>query len=179
MLEIERKFIVPLAFHSSFLDLEMSPEHTIMTQMYLGKGPGAVRIRLEQSQRHRSCYLTIKGEPNDGGLSRPELEVSYPIEFAIRILENLKPPLVDKIRYTVHNNKNKWVVDMITINSDGEIKHLLVAEFEHTDLDTVKNVLLPEWVGTEVTGDSRFSMFNLVTEGQLKAAWNAAYPSST
>lgn len=189
--EIERKFIVPLKYHEQFLSLPSGINQKEMTQAYLSSEKGkTVRLRLERRaygtnpngsiKWYEDCFLTIKGQSDDGGMTRSEWEEKFPFETAKDIIKTLNPPRLEKIRNVVLSGENIWDVDILKVcETPGRppnlFDYLIVAEYESHDPERVKNVALPNWIGREVTGDHRFSMSNLVTEDQRYLAWSLAY----
>ena len=189
--EVERKFIVPLEHHALFLGLPPGMNQRDMTQTYLSSEKGkTVRLRIERTAHFpkfegplrwdEQCWITIKGPSPDGGLTRSEWEAKFPVQSAEEIITTLNPPRLHKTRNYVKNGEDVWEVDVLKVNTVAGRppmmwKYLVVAEFEHRDPEKVKGVALPPWVGKEVTGDSQFSMVNLVTEAQRDLAWRAAY----
>jgi adenylate cyclase len=165
MIEIERKFLVKRDFQSLFTTPTKSSIH--MTQAYLGK----VRIRIEKHAGTKTANITIKGPSQDGGLSRPEWEIPMLSEVAEEIILSLDPPKLQKFRTPVCDGEDEWVVDVLEVGPSDPPRFLVVAEFEHEDKSRVENLFIPFWVGTEVTGDPRFSMANLATEAQREEAW--------
>ena len=183
-LEIERKFIVPIERHDLFLGLKPGVNQQDITQAYLSSERGkTVRLRVERSEVYPPrCWVTIKGESHDGGMTRSEWEAKFPVQSAEEIIAALNPPRLQKTRNFVQHGDDVWVVDVLKVNTVADRppmiwKHLVVAEFEHRDHEKVKNVVLPPWVGKEVTGDHRFAMSNLVVWADRDAAWTAAYRS--
>lgn len=189
--EVERKFIVPQEHHALFLGLPPGTNQREITQAYLSSEKGrTVRLRIERAayppkpeqptRWEESCWITIKGASNDGGLTRPEWEAKFPVRSAEDVIATLNPPRLQKTRNFVGNGEDIWVVDVLRVNAVADRppvmwKYLVVAEFEHEDPEEVKNVAPPPWLGQEVTGDPMFSMVNLVTEAQRDLAWRAAY----
>ncbi len=176
--EIERKFIVPLEFHSLFLERKGGTE---VTQAYLSSSPGqTIRIRIAKTEDLEVAKMTVKGRSSNGGLVRSEWEWPMPVESAKNIIEELDPPRFNKVRHVVSHGENSWEVDVLRVNEIAGRppvmwKYLVVAEFEGTSLEKVQNVILPPWVGRDVTGDSIFSMVNLTTEALRDLAWRKAY----
>ena len=189
--EVERKFIVPLEHHALFLGLPPGMNQRDITQAYLSSEKGkTVRLRIERTvyppkfegplRWDEQCWITIKGPSPDGGLTRSEWEAKFPVQSAEEIITTLNPPRLHKTRNYVKNGEDVWEVDVLKVNTVAGRppmmwKYLVVAEFEHRDPEKVKGAALPPWVGKEVTGDSRFSMVNLVAEAQRDLAWRAAY----
>jgi adenylate cyclase len=111
-----------------------------------------VRIRLQG----RDGKLTIKGRKVGG--AAPEFEYDLPEEDARFLLENLcLRPLVEKTRYHVGAaDGHVWEVDEFHGANDG----LVVAEIELDAPDEPFDK--PDWVGKEVTADSRYTNARLV-----------------
>jgi adenylate cyclase len=139
--EIERKFLVvgegwkPLATSSALLK-----------QGYLSSNAKAtVRVR---SKDDRQAVLTLKGAAR--GISRAEYEYEVPIEDARELLEMAQPHVLEKRRYIVPFGGLIWEVDVF----EGRHAGLVLAEVELESEDQA--VVLPDWVGTEVSTDERY-----------------------
>jgi len=145
-MEIERKYLVKNDQYKSSADsavfrqgyLSVEAERTVRVRSYNGKG-----------------FLTIKGKTNSW--SREEYEYDIPIQDAERMLDNLCiPPIIEKVRYFLTYADCKWEVDEFLGVNEG----LVVAEIE---LESEQQIFeKPEWIGTEVTSDSRYFNSNLV-----------------
>lgn len=181
MLEVERKFIVPLEHHARFLDMIEHGAGENVTQAYIARDKEGTVARVRIS-KHRgggspaSCKVTIKGPSPDGGLSRPEWEWPVLPHIAQDMIDTLKPPTLRKIRLVVPYMKANWEVDILTLE-DG--RHLIVAEVELPGKEQVMGVALPPWVGEEVTGAKHFSMANLTSTFSQENAWAIAYRNRT
>jgi CYTH domain-containing protein len=147
--EIERKFLV--GDRSVVANLV----GTVMRQGYLSVDPfRTVRVRVS-GQR---AFVTIKGAPSDSGASRAEYEYGIPVSDAEELLDRLAlRPLIEKMRYRVTVGTLVWEIDVFAGDNDG----LVVAEVELPSEATA--VILPEWIGEEVTGDPRYYNASLVT----------------
>ena len=99
-------------------------------QGYIAAKGATVRVRL----RDDKGYLTIKGPSMDGGLSRYEFEKEITVEEAAQLFKLCAPGVIDKTRYLVHSGKHTF-------------------ELGSADEEFVK----PDFIGLEVTGDSRFT----------------------
>lgn len=145
--EIERKFLVQAP---SWRDA-VSEERTIV-QAYLSRAVNAtVRVRIGDDR----AMLTIKGRPK--GLVRRELEYEIPRQEAkIMIDELCEGPAIEKTRYLVPVGAHCWEVDVFYGRNEG----LVVAEVELRRPD--EEVVLPDWVGEEVTGQSKYYNARLV-----------------
>jgi len=105
--------------------------------------------------------VTIKGPTR--GISRAEYEYEIPVAEADAMLESLcVGTLVRKTRYRIPHAGLVWEVDVFHADNAG----LLLAEVELDDPD--QPVVLPDWVGEEVSRDPRY--FN---------AYLARHPYST
>ncbi|MBB3018784.1 CYTH domain-containing protein [Microvirga lupini] len=136
--EIERKFLVTS-------DEWRKPEPgQRYLQGYLCKGEVTVRVRCGAARG----FLTIKGG-GTGGV-RPEFNYEIPLDEAEEMLKLCGRPLIEKVRHEVLHAGNVWQVDEFA----GENAGLVLAEVELRHPDEA--VMLPEWVGAEVTSDERY-----------------------
>lgn len=104
-----------------------------------------IRIRLIEGDKG---YITIKGKAR--GISRPEYEYAIPEKDAEELLENFCDAVVSKKRYKINIEGKLWEVDEFLGDNEG----LIVAELELKE--EAEQFNLPEWIGTEVTGDPRY-----------------------
>ena len=143
--EIERKFLVN---GNRWRTLGTG---IVYCQGYISTTNGAtVRVRIVGERG----YLTIKGLTV--GTSRPEFEYPIPIEDAQEMLNTLcDRPLIEKIRFTIEQADLIWEVDEFL----GENQGLIIAEVELTDENQV--IELPDWIGVEVSNDTRYFNANL------------------
>lgn len=96
-----------------------------------------------------TAVLTLKGKSN--GISRSEYEYDIPLEDAAAMMnEFCGTRVVEKIRHTVPCGDLTWEVDEFINANTG----LLIAEIELPTPETV--FPQPEWLGEEITGDSRY-----------------------
>ena len=138
--EIERKYLV-----KSDVYLCLATERHEVKQGYLcADGVRTVRVRLWDDRG----VLTIKGHGN--GVSRYEWEQQIPGEDAKELFGLCQPGRVEKTRYIVPLGELKVEVDVF----HGENEGLVFAEIELPAEDY--RFALPEWLGPEVTGDSRY-----------------------
>jgi adenylate cyclase len=100
-------------------------------------------------------FLTIKGV--SVGATRLEYEYEIPLEDAQALLDELcEKPLIEKNRYKVDFGGFIWEIDEFFGENDG----LIVAEIELESED--QSFDKPQWVGEEVTGDTRYFNSNLI-----------------
>jgi CYTH domain-containing protein len=146
--EIERKFLLRNE------DWYVPGTGTRYRQGYLCTVPErTVRVRLIRDQG----FLTIKGVSI--GAARAEYEYEIPAGEASEMLDNLcKRPLIEKTRYRVERHGMIWEIDKFVGDNAG----LVIAEVELENEDQA--IVLPDWVGEEVTGDPRYYNANLIAE---------------
>jgi len=146
-LEIERKFLVRgddwrtrgvgMPYRQGYLST--TPERSVRVRQVRDKG-----------------YLTIKGITV--GATRAEYDYEIPADEAGELLDNLcERPLIEKTRYRVECHGLTWEIDEF----EGDNAGLIVAEVELEKED--QEIVLPDWVGEEVTGDPRYYNARLVT----------------
>lgn len=135
--EIERKFLVK---DDTFRALASKSER--ITQAYLSVRPeSTVRVRIKGN----NAYLTVKGRNN--GACRKEWEYPISAKDAREMIDECSgSTVVDKTRYMVGD----WEIDEFHGRLDG----LIVAEIELSDPD--QEITLPEFIGREVTDDTRY-----------------------
>lgn len=147
--EIERKFLVTNeSFKNSFLRVEE------IRQGYLSIVPErTVRIRTLGNKG----YITVK--TRNIGMIRSEWEYEIPFIEACEILDEAAFKVISKTRYFVKSSDSKiWEVDCF----HGAHEGLVIAEIELESEDT--SFELPDFVGKEITGDSRYYNSNLSTQ---------------
>ena len=94
-------------------------------------------------------FLTIKG-PREG-IRRSEFEYEIPIEDATSLLDSFcDAAVISKIRHELTYEGNLWEIDEFL----DENKGLTLAEVELESED--QSVILPDWVGKDVSEDERF-----------------------
>ncbi len=142
MIEIERKFLV-----KSTAFMKEAVKHNRIVQGYLSSHPErTVRVRIKGN----NGYLTIKGLSNETGMSRMEWEKEIPIEEAEQLLTLCEKEIIDKTRYEVIVGVHVFEVDVFA----GENKGLVMAEIELSSEGEAFES--PDWLGEEVTQDSRY-----------------------
>ena len=144
--EIERKFLVD---GDAWRTLG---EATLLRQGYLSADPArTVRVRIDGER----AFLTIKGK--SVGASRGEWEYPIPVAEAAELLDGLcQQPLVEKVRRRIALGPHTWEVDEFLGVNAG----LVVAEIELASEDEAFDK--PDWIGREVTGETRYFNSNLI-----------------
>ncbi|MGB0955750.1 MAG: CYTH domain-containing protein [Panacagrimonas sp.] len=156
-LEIERKFLVvddqwrsevgrSLAFDQGYLCGE--------------GGKASVRVRIEGQQARINIKAAVVGA------SRAEYE--YPIDLAEahQMLDNLCVGRLQKTRHYVERDGLTWEIDEFAAENAG----LVIAEVELDREDQA--VLLPDWLGQEVTDQRRYYNHQLALHPFRR--WNAS-----
>ena len=140
--EIERKFVV------TGDGWRPAGRSYLITQGYVARRD-RVEVRLRETES--AAYLTLKARQPDSRV-RVEYEYEIPREDARAMLEAMcEGALIRKTRHVVHHAGHEWEVDVF----EGENAGLVTAEIELSEPDEEFN--LPDWVGCEVTDDSRYS----------------------
>ncbi|AFY41046.1 CYTH domain-containing protein [Nostoc sp. PCC 7107] len=143
--EIERKFLVK---GDGWRNLGVG---SVYRQGYIATQKAVtVRVRIANSRG----YLTIKSPSVN--YSRAEFEYEVPLADAQEMLDTLcDRPLIEKVRYKVKLGDLTWEIDEF----DGDNKGLIVAEVELSN--EKQQIELPEWIGEEVSHESRYFNSNL------------------
>lgn len=147
MQEIERKFLV-----ESTLFKQEAFKSTRIVQGFLNTHPErTVRVRIKGN----IGYITVKGISNDAGTTRFEWEHKISLTEAESLLPLCEPGVIDKMRFEVKVGKHIFEIDEFYGDNTG----LIVAEVELKSEN--ENFEKPKWLGTEVTGQSKYYNSNL------------------
>lgn len=146
--ETERKFLVKDDSWRS-----RCGEGVRYIQTYLNTNPDAtVRLRIAGPK----AYLTIKSRNH--GIERGEWEYEIPVHDAKEMIEECETsPVIDKTRY----RDGRWEIDVY----HGALNGLVVAEIE---MDRPHEpVVLPEYIGREISDDVRYYNSSLALSGEV------------
>lgn len=141
-IEIERKFLVATdAFKND------ASSKTKIVQGFLNTDPKrTVRIRIKGEKG----YLTIKGKGNATGTTRFEWEKEISVKEAENLIKLCEQSILEKIRFEVSVGKHVFEVDEFLGDNTG----LVIAEIE---LENEKESFIkPDWLGNEVTGQTKY-----------------------
>lgn len=142
-IEIERKFLLKKG-----VDLPDSDRVLHIMQGYLASNKEmSVRVRIIDDNE---AYLTIKQNKHDSLTMRAEFEYSIPVEDALEMMGASPFLPVVKQRHIVNVGDTKWELDFFEDHNEG----LITAEVELPSINTP--VVLPEWIGKEVSDDIRY-----------------------
>ncbi|MDA7716930.1 CYTH domain-containing protein [bacterium] len=142
MIEIERKFLIT----SEEFKNEAKKSIRIV-QGFLNTDPErTVRIRIKGEQG----FITVKGKGNTTGVSRFEWEKEISVPEAEQLLSLCEKGSIEKVRYEIPLGNHTFEVDEFF----GENTGLFVAEIELNDEN--ESFLKPNWLGKEITGESKY-----------------------
>lgn len=142
--EIERKFLV-LKTPSQKADRG----HKI-TQAYIARDGGTtVRVRQQDDKYILGIKTTRKGD------GRHELEYDISRTDADILFAACAGTLIEKTRHVYERDGHIWELDIFSGANQG----LMMVEVELDSMD--EEVILPDWVGPEVTHLSKFYNANL------------------
>lgn len=156
-LEIERKFLVKEDLILPILQ-DPSTKKIAIKQGYIAKNElGSVRVRIQgdpDALAAPTAFLMSKTKV-DNYMSNEETEDEIGLSTAQRLLSKFSINYISKIRYIIDVGGKKWEVDVFEKPNAG----LILAEIELTSADEI--VILPEWIGLEVTGISKYYNANM------------------
>lgn len=139
--EIERKFLVDGEFR------HIAESSVRVVQGYLSSVPErTVRVRVYGDRG----FITVKGKGSASGMSRFEWEKEISREEAMGLLEICEAGVIDKTRHILRAGDHVYEVDEFHGDNEG----LVIAEIELSSED--EGFERPDWLGREVTGDSRY-----------------------
>lgn len=139
--EIERKYLV------KSMDWQgMADAGTRFMQGYMANTEKvAIRVRVAGKQ----AWLALKSA--SAGIRRLEFEYSLPVADAIQMLnEFCLGQVIQKTRYRLPLDGHVWEIDVFHGANEG----LVLAEIELENEQ--ESFTLPDWIGTEVSGDKRY-----------------------
>jgi adenylate cyclase len=145
--EIERKFL--LKDGSWRFDENGAPRQGLdLVQGYIALTPNC-SIRLRKSGA--KAVLAVKGAGSGPGLARSEYQYEIPLAECEAMLDEFALwPLIEKTRYKITYAHTLWEVDEFKGANSG----LVLAEVELAHEN--QKIILPPWVGREVTEDLRY-----------------------
>lgn len=144
--EIERKFLV-----NNLCYRELAESKRICQGYISAENDRVVRVRIYGEK----AFLTIKNATI--GFSRDEFEYEIPLADAEIMLQRCcLQPTIEKVRYKLHFGGFCWEIDEFSGENDG----LIIAEIELPSEETPFEK--PDFIGDEVTADSRYYNANLI-----------------
>ena len=126
---------------------------------------GLIAVYMDRKVRVRIsgdvATVAIKGPRT--AIVRPEFEYEIPIVDAEKMLSTMcQDDTLEKQRFFVEDAGATWHVDVY----DGILQGVVIAEIELKQES--QELILPRWIGKEVTGDSFYKKINM-RERALKA----------
>jgi adenylate cyclase len=151
-LEIERKYVLPGAPP----ELAQYPGERI-EQGYVAIADDGVEVRVRR--RGDKTYLTIKSAP---GEVRVEEELAIDERRFDALWALTEGRRVSKTRHLVPLDDLTAEVDVY----DDDLAGLITAEVEFSSVDASARFAAPDWLGREVTGDTRYAAQSLALRGR-------------
>ena len=161
-IEIERKFLVTSdAWRAAAHDVVPMAQGYLndLAAMDTGAVKASVRVRIAGD----AAFLNLKSR--ELGHTRQEFDYPIPVDDARALLALGVGGLVDKRRHYVRHEGHLWEVDEFLGDNTG----LVVAEIELGAADEA--FARPEWLGAEVTDESRY--YNLALATRPFSQWTA------
>jgi adenylate cyclase len=144
--EIERKFLVVNDTWRQLAVRKVSIRDGLIA-VYKDR---KVRVRISDD----IATVAIKGPRS--GIERPEFEYEIPIADAETMLSTFcRDDTLEKQRFFVENAGATWHVDVY----GGVLQDIVIAEIELPQV--TQEVVLPPWIGKEVTGDAFYKKMNM------------------
>lgn len=154
--EIERKFLVQ---DDRWKNADIRQRMEICQGYIVATKNATVRIRTADDQ----AWITVKAARS--GIERAEFEYDIPIADAVEMLNTIcMQPFIHKVRWVIGYEQMEWVIDEFTGANEGLT--LAEVELEHAD----QSVILPPWLGMEVSEDARF--YNSSLAKHPYASWS-------
>jgi adenylate cyclase len=148
-LEIERKFLVA---NESWKTAVIRSARIRDGLIANNKGHKA-RVRIAND------VATIALKSRRRGSVRTEFEYTIPLSDAEEMLRTMcDGNVLDKVRHFVSHEGNNWHVDVY----EGLLDGVVLAEIELADAG--QEFALPDWIGAEVTSDSRYRKVNMIAD---------------
>jgi adenylate cyclase len=136
-------------------NLEQYPSEKII-QGYLSIDANGAEVRLRRiGQRYFETYKS------SGGLQRTELEIELSHDQFSTLWPGTQDRRLEKIRYQIREAEQKIELNVFRGNLDG----LVLAEIEFPSREKSEKFEPPNWLGEEVTEDSRYKNQALAQNG--------------
>ena len=154
-LEIERKFLVANDGWKSAIARSVR----IRDGLIANNNGQKARVRIADDV----ATIALKSRKRDL-IVRDEFEYSIPLSDAEEILRIMcDGNVLYKTRYFVLHASNIWQVDVY----EGLLDGVVLPEIELTNVD--QTLMLPDWIGAEVTSDPSFRKINMLAAHLARA----------
>ena len=150
-MEIERKFLVPQVPNN----LDRYPQDDFL-QGYIALAEDGTEVRLRKIGDQ--YFETVK---TGDGLARGEVEIDLTQQQFDRLWALTEGRRIEKTRYRIDY---EWVVIEVDVYR-GKLSGLMTAEVEFESVAASRSFEPPEWLGEEVTNDSRYQNKHLAIDG--------------
>src|SRR5262245_30600317 len=145
--EIERKFLVANPGWKN----SVARSVRIRDGLIANSNGRKARVRIAND------VATIAIKSRRHGLSRTEFEYAIPYSDAEEMLRTMcDGNVLEKVRHFVPHSGSTWQVDVY----EGLLEGVVLAEIELTDAE--QKLILPDWIGAEVTADPSYRKINMV-----------------
>ena len=154
-LEIERKFLVA----NDGWKASVAQSVRIRDGLIANNNGQKARVRIANDV----ATIALKSRKRDL-IVRDEFEYAIPLSDAEEILRTMcDGNVLHKARHFVLHRGNTWQVDVY----EGLLDGVVLAEIELTNVD--QTLILPDWIGAEVTSDPSFRKINMLAANLAKA----------
>jgi CYTH domain-containing protein len=154
-LEIERKFLVA----NDGWKTSIARTVRIRDGLIANNNGQKARVRIADNV----ATIALKSRKRDL-IVRDEFEYAIPLSDAEEILRIMcDDNVLHKIRHFVLHRDDTWHVDVY----EGLLDGVVLAEIELTDMD--QTLMLPDWIGAEVTSDPSFRKINMLAAHLARA----------
>lgn len=161
--EIERRFLVDLAIAT---ELAQPLTQNVVEQTYLpGSGDWQIRSRQTKRRDTTSYLLTMKRHVSHGTCDEIQLSSDQAVHHNFLIVSGAA--LVKNRTY--HDLECGSVLELDIYHDETLVPGYAIAEVEVDSLDDP--IVLPDWVGREITGEKEFSnhaLFEKLISGEEK-----------
>jgi CYTH domain-containing protein len=164
-LEIERKFLLANDGWKSAIARSVR----IRDGLIANSNGQKARVRIADDV----ATIALKSRKRDL-IVRDEFEYSIPLSDAEEILRIMcDGNVLYKTRHFVLHASNTWQVDVY----EGLLDGVVLAEIELTNVD--QTLMLPDWIGAEVTSDPSFRKINMLAAHLARAGCPVALNRSS
>lgn len=147
--EIERKYLVNGFKIPENGGMEIKQGYLLRTKEKV------VRVRTVVDDKQSLAFITIKGETK--GIERDEYEYMIDFDEANEMIEKFCNLTINKTRYNIEYKNQLFEVDVFKGSNDGLILAEIELENENQKVDK------PEWLGKDVSLESKYYNSNLLT----------------
>ena len=164
MCVLEKSHRPKLQSHHGHVEIER--KFLVSNEEWRQLAVGSVRLRdgLIAAYKDRKVRVRIAGDDNATvaikgpriGIAQAEFEYEIPIADAERMLSTIcRDDTLEKERFFIEDAGGTWHVDVYS----GILLGVVIAEIELTHES--QELILPRWIGKEVTGDPFYKKINM------------------